>query len=360
VMIAVDGDARANVACQILAARGFQTTRVPLAAVPQAIETTARAGGRIDAVVLPSPLRLGLKPEASLRVARDIRSLDERLAFRGGVRARTVPIVMHTEVLVDRELRALGSPPPPHIPDLKWYTWAEDDLAEAVVEVIGEWRQSLLNELDYIGYTVSVDSAGNVSVSHALRRKQRESDLLADETTPGALRQAQYLILAEDFIESFGRYDEFKFLIQNYEKIASQEGVKPESIFQRFFEKHPELIQRDVFSEVWAKPTLRLPEAPGRFYQPDFVMKPRTGASVGTKWEILDLKLPDDPLLTSGRFHPAFSSKLTRAVHQLRNYREYFSRHDTKGELIARFGYQPLHPRVAVLIGRPARSVRGF
>jgi hypothetical protein len=257
-MIGVEGGARAHAASEILAARGFQTTRVPLMAVPQAIEVTARGTGRIDAVVLPSPLRLGLRPEESLKAASAIRSLDDRLTFRGGVRARTVPIVMHTEVLVDSELRAFGSPPPPHIPDMRWYTWAEDDLAEAIVEVIGEWRQSLLSELDYIGYTVSVDSAGNVSVSHALRRKQRESELLADETTPGALREAQYLILAEDFIDSFGRYDEVKFLIQNYEQIASQERIKPESVFQRFFEKHPELIQRDVFSHVWSKSTLRL------------------------------------------------------------------------------------------------------
>jgi hypothetical protein len=100
------------------------------------------------------------------------------------------------------------------------------------------------------------------------------------------------------------------------------------------------------------------PEAPGRFYQPDFVMKPRTGASVGTNWEILDLKLPDDALMTAGSVHPALSAKLTRAVQQLRNYREYFSRRDneTRGELITRFGYQPLHPRVAVLIGSRQRA----
>lgn len=173
--------------------------------------------------------------------------------------------------------------------------------------MIGRWRQDLLNELDYVGFTVALDGAGRLSVSHALRRKRRESELLADESTPGALRDAQFLILAEDFLDSFGRYDELKFLLEHYEQVAKSNGQKPETVFQRFFEAHPELIQRDAFSAVFAKPTLRLPEAPGRFYQPDFVMKPRTGASVGTNWEILDLKLPDDPLVTSGAFHPAFS-----------------------------------------------------
>jgi hypothetical protein len=43
--------------------------------------------------------------------------------------------------------------------DVKWYAWGEDDLAEAVIEVIGEWRQDLVNELDYVGYTVAIDGA---------------------------------------------------------------------------------------------------------------------------------------------------------------------------------------------------------
>jgi hypothetical protein len=189
-----------------------------------------------------------------------------------------------------------------------------------------------------------------------LQRRRREGEILADEATPGALRQSQYLILSEDFLEGYGTYDELKFIIDNYEQIARSEGIKPETVFQRFFEKNPHLIQRDVFDKHWAKPTLRLPGETGRSYQPDFVLRPRVGANLGTKWEILDLKLPNDPLLTAGNFHPAFSQKLTKAVQQLRNYREYFSRVDTKDELLARFGYQPTHPRVAVLIGRRDRS----
>ena len=357
VLVGVESDEDAAHTTRLLTSRGFQTTTVPLAAVPDAIEATARGGGRIDAVVLPAPLDIGIRQDEQRAIVREIRTLNERVAFRGGVRARTVPIVMHTRVVGTAQgLRAFGSPPPPYMNDTKWYAWGEDDLAEAVIEVIGEWRQDLVNELDYVGYTVAIDGAGRISVSHALQRRRRESELLADASTPGALREAQYLILAEDFLDSFGRYDEFKFLLENYERIAAAERIKPETVFQRFFEQHAELIQRDAFSAVFAKPKLRLPEAPGRFYQPDFVMKPRTGANVGTNWEILDIKLPNDPLMTPGGFHPAFSGKLTRAVQQVRDYRQYFSRNDTKDELIARFGYQPLHPRVAVLIGRRDRA----
>src|SRR5262249_4228110 len=153
-------------------------------------------GGRIDAVVLPAALDIGFRADESRQVVRKIRAVSERVAFRGGVRARTVPVVLHTRLVgAAARFREFGSPPPPYMGDVKWYAWAEDDLAEAVIEVIGEWRQDLVNELDYVGYTVAIDGAGRVSVSHALTRKRRESELLADESTPGALREAQYLIL---------------------------------------------------------------------------------------------------------------------------------------------------------------------
>jgi hypothetical protein len=46
----------------------------------------------------------------------------------------------------------------------------------------------------------------------------------------------------------------------------------------------------------------------------------------------------------------------TKAVQHLRNYRDYFSRSDTRDQLVSQFGYQPLHPRVSVLIGRRERT----
>jgi hypothetical protein len=108
--------------------------------------------------------------------------------------------------------------------EIRWSSYGDvDELQATVVEAIKAWRQALLEELDYVGFTVALDSSGRPKISHALQRKRRESELLADDATPGALRQSQYLILAEDFLQSFGAYDELKFLIENYESIASRD-----------------------------------------------------------------------------------------------------------------------------------------
>lgn len=364
ILIGVNRDSRDRATANLIGPE-FQAQSVALEALVATVRAVALSNGRLDALVLPFD-HFAEHESPGIAVARQVRNLEDAISFRGAVRAKTTPIVF----LAERSIRVLERAPgfpvsmaaPLAIDDIPWTTYVDvlttgsQELPEAVVAVVTAWRQALIRELDYVGYVVTLDEQGRVSVGHALQRKRRDSELLADEVTPGALRAAQYLILTEDFLQSFNAYDELKFLIEHYEKIASTERIKPESVFQRFFEKNPHLILRDAFDRYWAKPTLRLPDRPGRYLQPDFVLRPHAAANLGTKWEVLDLKLPNDPLLTSGKFHPAFSQKLTKAVQQLRNYRAYFSRPDARSELFDRFGYQPTHPKISVLIGRNERT----
>ena len=82
-----------------------------------------------------------------------------------------------------------------------------------------------------------------------------------------------------------------------------------------------------------------------------FLLEPRTGVYSGPCWEILDLKLPDVPLISQRRFHPRFSSKVLNAIAQLRDYRSLFARPDLASELRERFGAVPLNPKLAILVG---------
>jgi hypothetical protein len=327
---------------------GFSIAAVDLGAAVEAISTVAIANGRIDAIVLPDSYE-------SVDIAKRIRSLDDRITFKGSVRAKTVPIVFTITgnmLVANRETAEQPDTAGP----VEWSRINQGDIALGVIEVIKSWRQSLINELIYVGLVVSIDEDGSVRLGHALRRRHRHGTILADSADRNALKRSQYLILAEDFLQGFRVYDELKYLLAHYEAIAKRQGIKPESVFQSFLQKNPHLVLRDAFGELWAKPKLRFPEAQDKFYVPDFVMKPKIAAHLGTNWEIMDIKLPNDPLLTTGRFHPAFSQKLTRAIQQLRDYRGYFSRTDTREELQARFGYHPRNPRLAVLIGRQHRA----
>lgn len=51
---------------------------------------------------------------------------------------------------------------------------------------------------------------------------------------------------------------------------------------------------------------------------------------------------------------------MTRAIQQLQDYKDYFNRPDSEQELIKKFGFRPLNPRLAVLIGRRDRVADGM
>lgn len=177
-----------------------------------------------------------------------------------------------------------------------------DVLVTEVIATINRWKQSLIEELDYVGYAVTISPSGELDVSHALNRRKREGEILTNEASPGSLRYGQYLILVQDLLQEFIPYHKFKYLLNNYRVIAHKEGIKPESVFQRFFEEHPHLVLRDLFDKHWAQPSLKNHNS-DELLRPDFVLRPRVAAEFGTKWQILDLKLPDDQLLVSPKFH---------------------------------------------------------
>jgi hypothetical protein len=338
-----------NLYARMLRSSGFTADTVrPLTQITSAIEMIAKASGKIDVLVLAHHGSMSSSVNSPIETARAVRRISEKVSFLGAVRAKAVPIVAVAEPTIFDE-----------IIDIDWFypvdAFAFDRDPEALIAsvfgAIEGWRQSLLQELEYVGYAVTIDRNGRLDVSHALVRNRNEGEILTDEATPGSLRAGQYLILAQDVLQEFEPYLKLKYLLNNFRAIAAAENIKPESVFQRFFEKNPHIIRRDLFDRHWSQPKLRIPGDSRLFLRPDFVMRPRVGAEIGTKWQVLDLKLPDDRLVVSQGFHAALSSKLTKAIQQLQNYREYFNRPDAEDELLRRFGSRPQNPKLAVLIG---------
>ncbi len=167
------------------------------------VESIASSDGRVDVVLILQNL-----PEAVL-LANAIRNLNEDLTFQGVIRARTVPIVIGKYARVfrsdDGEDHFEEQFLPTHVRLPQWTAIADVEThyswPGAVIGGSHAWRESLLAELEYAGFAVTQTSIGQLEVSHALRRKRRESEILAPEGTPGALRKSQYLILAQDYLE---------------------------------------------------------------------------------------------------------------------------------------------------------------
>lgn len=331
-----------------LRAVGFQVYEVenPGRAI-DTVEVIARTGGRLDAVVLTDTLAFDYG--TSLGVAKAIRALPESLSYGRQVRARTTPIVLlqvylgRDDIVIPWEwcvtaFKQVGSDEPSDLPD-------------SLGRVIRSWREALLRELDYIGYAITLDASDALRVGHALIRARRESELLLDEATPAGLRAQRTYILSADVLEDAAPLHELEFLLENHMALARHQHTKSEELFQRFFEQYPHMLYRDAFVSHWARPRLLVPTT-GRYLVPDFVLRPISGDWLGSNWEVMELKRPDVSLLERTTFHRTLSRALLKAIGQLRDYRDYFNRDDTREELRGKFGFAPRNPRLAVLIGR--------
>jgi hypothetical protein len=332
--------------------RGFQLERAtPAAEAVRGVRMIALARGRVDAVVLVHEGERMSGSTLPMRVVRAIRDLPDDIGFAGGVKASSVPLL----VVCGRSLPWVrGSA----LRGVKWSSVLPPAeaarIAGAVEDLIRGWRQDLLAELEHVGYAITRDAAGHFRVGHAVRPRARDGSIVAAGAQPRRMRASRVLILSGDTLELSAPLAELELLLDRYRSIARQQRRRPEEVLQRFFERHPEMIYRDVFIEHWARPRLRLPNAPERCIEPDFVLQPRVGARLGARWQVLDIKLPDVQLTVGRRFHPGFSARVLRAVQQLQDYGDYFSRPDTADELRRHFGYAPRNPRLAVLIGRTA------
>jgi hypothetical protein len=182
--------------------------------------------------------------------------------------------------------------------------------------------------------------------------------MLAPDVTPTGLGAARWYILPSDVLDrEVPGLLELEDLLNTYTDRAKLRRVKPETIFQEFFDSsaHAHMLYRGLFEQNHRKVTL--PRADGRWDQPDYVQRPRRLSSVRRRGGVLDLKLPDVPLLKAG-YRRDFSAKVHGAVAQLRDYRDRIDKRDPAvlAALQRQLGWIPRHPKLAVVIGLRQRE----
>jgi hypothetical protein len=342
--------------------RGFSVEVVaPIAAIPDKVEMICQLGLSVDVILclarvstLFTPIQVGDSYDLHLEVlgvVRRLRALSEELCFRGLIRACTVPVVV---------VRGGHSYLP--IPGFRWltvktlrfdtpYRLPSVEIMSAVEDGIRAWRRDVLNELDHVGFAVTPDHCGRLRVSDVLVRKRKEGEILCPRATPGSLRSSNLYLVSSDSIQEAQKYFELEFLLNGYREIAAAEHVKPETVFQRFFDENPQMLYRGSYGRHWSKPNLPIPGSTER-YQPDYVLAPLVGPEFGFNWEVTDLKLPEQPLLLRTRTHQDLPADMVKGLMQLKDYQTYFNRDDVRSELRQRFGSVPRNPKAALIVGR--------
>ena len=128
-----------------------------------------------------------------------------------------------------------------------------------------------------------------------------------------------------------------------------------ETQVQHFFEEHPLFLMQ---SRLGIPIPHRLYSVP-RHYAADFAVTPVLGPVDGNGVEMLELKGQQEQLVNTDKRHRGFSSKVHRAVDQVRDYSRYMKDSRNFESLIKQFGYLPTASILAVLIDREPQDHAG-
>jgi hypothetical protein len=203
------------------------------------------------------------------------------------------------------------------------------------------YRMDVLAELDDLGFIVKIER-GRYVLGPALKSRQElEGHYYFG---PADRRHQSFITIHRD---NFGIQVE----VEEFEALINRPDVS-EGELQEFFEKHPYFL-----SELHTPMAhVRLPATDGSILIPDFILKPIAAQKRDSKWEILDLKLPQERLLAGKGSRRRLSASVMKAISQLRDYHQNIQHPDHEQTVEALLGHRLKYPSLGVLIGRLANT----
>jgi hypothetical protein len=136
--------------------------------------------------------------------------------------------------------------------------------------------------------------------------------------------------------------------IGEFEDLINKKNVSEHEV-ELFLRSYLDLLRGNRYKSVhWQIHLKREAEGKGDLV-PDILLEP---VSTSDYWKILDLKRPDVNIARSpGTNRAGFNSRILEALHQLREYREYFENPLYRRQL-SDLGITAYKPEISVVIGR--------
>ncbi len=217
----------------------------------------------------------------------------------------------------------------------------EEQAFEEIRQILHNYLQHLLNELEDLGFLVAYDH-GRFRIGPALTPKRGIEGYYY--YGPGDKRERRNSLFTVDR-DLYG----ISYEVEQFEALINNPNVSEQEL-QKFFEDHPHFLIGSNLAKPIPHP--RFADMHGNLLIPDFVLKPVVAEQRHTKWEVLDLKLPSATLLSGPARHRGFSTAVAKAITQLRNYGDYFQNPDNSATVKSVLGHALRYPRLAVIIGR--------
>ncbi len=150
--------------------------------------------------------------------------------------------------------------------------------------------------------------------------------------------------LAGIYVSAFNKYSE---IIKEFEDLINDPATK-EVDLQKFLEKHPEFLKDINYKEVIPQALITTDDSIE--WKADFVLVPFNQLQF---CKILELKLPQSKINQKKKSgHTTFSSKLYKAIQQLKDYSKAFQSKHTKNIFYKRYNVEVFYPDLQLVIGR--------
>jgi anti-sigma B factor antagonist len=153
------------------------------------------------------------------------------------------------------------------------------------------------------------------------------------------------LVMAAPHILSTGAGTVLHEILREFEELINSPRVKEEDIHQ-FLDRNPGLLLGHEYRHFHSKVLLER-EDTGPLI-PDFILQPFDQELC----DLLELKLPSEPLIVGTANRKRFSGAVHAATTQLRTYRDYFEDRAKREGIFSRYGIKAYRPRLSVVIGR--------
>lgn len=117
---------------------------------------------------------------------------------------------------------------------------------------------------------------------------------------------------------------------------------------QRFFEEHPEFLLGSEYQR--AHPQVVLKREGEDDLRPDFILQPLAGVSYEPN--IVELKLPHQPIIKPTPRREGLYANIYEAVMQLRMYSRFFKERENREYVRKTLGFTAYQPRLTLVVGR--------
>lgn len=145
------------------------------------------------------------------------------------------------------------------------------------------------------------------------------------------------------------QWQRFAQAIAELENLLNAPDIDEHAI-ERHLRANPLFLRGLNYSEVYHQ--VILPLGDGKSLRPDIFAEP-----AGEEWaEVIDVKLPSEPIFVGGGHRVRVSTAITEAAAQLREYANYFDDRKLARAIEEKYGFRCYRPRPVVIIGRDPRQ----